>query len=44
MKPQMEVMKIQAVQIMVGSPIPHDTVGGDGQFAPIFFLENEEGE
>jgi hypothetical protein len=35
-KPQMEVMKIKAVQILAGSPNPHDVVGGGGQFAPVF--------
>lgn len=32
----MEVIKIQAVQILAGSPKPYEEVGGGGQFAPIF--------
>ena len=35
-KPQMEVVKIQAMQILAGSPDAHDEVGGDGQLAPEF--------
>jgi hypothetical protein len=35
-KPQMEVVKIQAMQMLAGSPDAHDEVGGDGQLAPEF--------
>lgn len=35
-KPQMEVVKIQAMQMLAGSPDAHDEVGGNGQFAPEF--------
>ena len=34
-KPQMEVMKVQAMRMLAGSnPDAHDSVGGNGQFAP----------
>ena len=32
----MEVVKIQAMQMLAGSPDAHDEVGGDGQLAPEF--------
>ena len=34
-KPQMKVVKIQAMRMLAGSnPNAHDEVGGNGQFAP----------
>ena len=42
MKPQMEVVKIQAMQILAGSPDAHDEVGGDGQFAPWFNPDSDD--
>jgi hypothetical protein len=34
-KPQMKVVKIQAMRMLAGSnPNAHDQLGGNGQFAP----------
>lgn len=36
-KPQMKVVKIQAMRMLAGSnPNAHDELGGNGQFAPAY--------